>query len=189
MNAQEYISLGENRRRGSIDEDAGDYLYADYDAGNGLLVDRDPQPSLLDSVPPPPRSRVPQAPKRTSPNYNPYNDFRRPGGGGQAAGLQGRDACKSGAKTVAHEDQCDLYYECYEGQGFLTSCPNGLVYGGEGRFGLIGMCDYPHNVNCVGREGRSKFSASIIHNIAIIFVSMNCIQLHVGLHCCETFTS
>ena len=40
VNAQEYISLGENRRRGSIDEDAGDYLYADYDAGNGLLVDR-----------------------------------------------------------------------------------------------------------------------------------------------------
>ena len=57
---------------------------------------------------------------------------------------------------MAHEDQCDLYYECYEGQGFLTSCPNGLVYGGEGRFGLIGNCDYPHNVNCQAREGRSK---------------------------------
>ena len=150
MNAQEYISLGENRRRGSIDEDAGDYIYADYDANNGIL-DREPSPPI--DVAPPPRSRVPQAPKRTSPNFNPYNEFRRPSG----AGLQGRDACKSGAKSVAHEDTCDLYYECYEGQGFLTSCPNGLVYGGEGRFGLIGLCDYPHNVNCAGREGRSKF--------------------------------
>jgi len=148
VNAQEYISLGENRRRGSIDEDAGDYIYADYDANNGIL-DREPSPPI--DVAPPPRSRVPQAPKRTSPNFNPYNEFRRPSG----AGLQGRDACKSGAKSVAHEDTCDLYYECYEGQGFLTSCPNGLVYGGEGRFGLIGLCDYPHNVNCAGREGRN----------------------------------
>jgi len=68
----------------------------------------------------------------------------------------GKDACKSGAKTVGHESQCDLYYECYEGQGFLTSCPNGLVYNNDGRFGLIGLCDYPHNVGCQGREERSE---------------------------------
>jgi len=145
VNAQEY--LGENRRRGSVDEDIGDYIYADYDAGNGLLEREPERPGPL-SVDPP-RSRIPQLPKRTNPN--PYQDFRRP----SSSGLQGRDACKSGAKSVAHEDQCDLYYECYEGQGFLTSCPNGLVYGGEGRFGLIGMCDYPHNVNCQGRDGKN----------------------------------
>ena len=144
--------LSENRRRGSVDEDTlGDYIYSDYDTGNGLL-DREPDfgPGPL-PVDPPPRVRVPQTPKRT----NSYNDYRRPNNGG-GLGLRGRDACQSGAKTVGHEDQCDLYYECYEGQGFLTSCPNGLNYGGEGRFGLLGNCDYPHNVNCQGREGRSK---------------------------------
>ena len=145
---QEYI--GENRRRGSVDEDIGDYIYADYDAGNGLLEREPERPGPLPVDPP--RSRIPQLPKRNN-NPNPYQDFRRPSNSGL---LQGRDACKSGAKSVAHEDQCDLYYECYEGQGFLTSCPNGLVYGGEGRFGLIGMCDYPHNVNCQGRDGKSK---------------------------------
>ncbi len=156
----------ENRRRGSVDDDTlGDYIYADYDAGNGLL-DREPErdfgPGPLSEIrepeygPPPNRERVrvPQPPKRT----NSYNDFRsRPGSNnGGGLGLRGRDACQSGAKTVGHEEQCDLYYECYEGQGFLTSCPNGLMYGGEGRFGLLGNCDYPHNVNCQGREGKSK---------------------------------
>ena len=151
----------ENRRRGSVDEDTlGDYIYADYDASNGLL-DREPErdygpPPLAEQEVyerPPSRVRVPQPPKRT----NSYNDFRsRPSNNGGGLGLRGRDACQSGAKTVGHEDQCDLYYECYEGQGFLTSCPNGLMYGGENNFGLLGKCDYPHNVNCQGREGKSK---------------------------------
>lgn len=141
-----------------MDEDAfGDYIYADYDTGNGLL-DRE-QPQLVAERPEPPRSRLPPPPPRPSFDRRPGpnsgggpSNFRR----GSSSLLQGRDACQSGAKSVAHEDQCDLYYECYEGQGFLTSCPNGLVYGGEGRFGLIGNCDYPHNVNCQAREGRSK---------------------------------
>jgi len=150
----------ENRRRGSVDEDTlGDYIYADYDASNGLL-DREPErdygpPPLAEQEVyerPPSRVRVPQPPKRT----NSYNDFRsRPSNNGGGLGLRGRDACQSGAKTVGHEDQCDLYYECYEGQGFLTSCPNGLMYGGENNFGLLGKCDYPHNVNCQGREGKN----------------------------------
>jgi len=142
----------ENRRRGSVDEDIGDYIYADYDVSNGVL-EREPSPlqnrEPLQELPPPARNRI--QPKRPS-VQNPYNnEFRRP----SSSLLQGRDACQSGAKTVAHEESCDLYYECYEGQGFLTQCPNGLVYGGEGRFGLIGNCDYPHNVNCAGREGRN----------------------------------
>jgi len=147
VSAQEYT---ENRRRGSFDEDTlgGDYIYADYDAGNGLL---EREPISLPVEPQPPRNRLPpRRPERPEPN--PYEQsFRRP----SSSFLQGRDACQSGAKSVAHEDACDLYYECYEGQGFLTSCPNGLVYGGEGRFGLIGNCDYPHNVNCQGREKRN----------------------------------
>merc|ERR1712172_429505 len=112
----------ENRRRGSVDDDTlGDYIYADYDAGNGLLdrePDRDYGPVPLAEKEqyerPPSRVRVPQPPKRT----NSYNDFRsRPSNNGGGLGLRGRDACQSGAKTVGHEDQCDLYYECYEGQG------------------------------------------------------------------------
>ena len=155
-----------------MDEDTlGDYIYADYDAGNGLLdgplLSDNREPERQEYGPPPSRVRVPQPPKRPQTSYQ---DFRsRPGGNnGGGLGLRGRDACQSGAKTVGHEEQCDLYYECYEGQGFLTSCPNGLMYGGEGRFGLLGNCDYPHNVNCQGREGKSKPNNSWILSMIII---------------------
>ena len=75
-----------------------------------------------------------------------------------APGPTGADGCRSGVKTAAHESQCDLYYECYGDQVFSSSCPNGLMYNGGGAFGLLGPCDYPHNVDCTGREGRSKLS-------------------------------
>merc|ERR1711862_241766 len=72
---QEYI--GENRRRGSVDEDIVDYIYADYDAGNGLLEREPERPGPLPVDPP--RSRIPQLPKR---NNNPKS--RNPGrNGGQ----------------------------------------------------------------------------------------------------------
>jgi len=145
--------IQENRRRGSVDEDADEYIYQDYDVGNGLGG-----VSIVD--PPPPRARVPPRKPFPSNNYN-YNQPPR----GSQQNLVGKEACKSGAKTVGHESSCDLYYECYEGQGFLTSCPNGLVYATDGRFGLIGVCDYPHNVGCQGREERSKFFLffSVLH--------------------------
>eukprot|EP00090_Calanus_glacialis_P032592 TRINITY_DN53_c0_g1_i1.p1 TRINITY_DN53_c0_g1~~TRINITY_DN53_c0_g1_i1.p1 ORF type:complete len:369 (-),score=59.62 TRINITY_DN53_c0_g1_i1:77-1183(-) len=138
--------IQENRRRGSVDEDADEYIYQDYDVGNGIgpVVD-------------PPRGRVPQTMTQrkqysnsNSNNYN-YNQPARP----SQQNLMGKEACKSGAKTVGHESSCDLYYECYEGQGFITSCPSGLVYNNDGRFGLIGVCDYPFNINCQGREERN----------------------------------
>merc|ERR1712115_127354 len=151
VSAQDYADSGyENRRRGSVDEDAGNYEY-DYAPDNGLGptvelgqgIRREP-----DSRPPP--SRLAPAPKRQSfkprPNDNGYRPRNRP-----PTGLVGKGSCKSGAKSVGHESACDLYYDCYEGQGFLQSCPNGLVYAGDGRFGLVGECDYPHNVNCQGR--------------------------------------
>merc|ERR1711971_686970 len=135
--------IQENRRRGSVDEDTEEYIYQDYDVGNGI----GPGVSIVD----PPRGRVPQRkPFSNSNSYN-YNQPPRP----SQQNLIGKEACKSGAKTVGHESQCDLYYECYEGQGFITSCPNGLVYNNDGRFGLIGVCDYPHNVGCQGREERN----------------------------------
>jgi len=139
--------IQENRRRGSVDEDADgdDYIYRDYDVGNGI--------GAPVSVVEPPR-RIPQTltqrKQYSNQNQNNYNTPQR-----QNLNLIGKEACKSGAKTVGHESLCDLYYECYEGQGFLTSCPNGLVYNNDGRFGLIGVCDYPHNIGCQAREERN----------------------------------
>merc|ERR1712210_258256 len=133
---------------GSVDEDAGNYEY-DYAPDNGLGptvelgqgIRREPE-----SRPPP--SRLAPAPKRQSFKPRPNtNDGYRPRNRAPT-GLIGKESCKSGAKSVGHESACDLYYDCYEGQGFLQSCPNGLVFGGDGRFGLVGECDYPHNVNC-----------------------------------------
>merc|ERR1711923_231925 len=137
----------ENRRRGSVDEDADDYIYQDYDIGNSI---KGPV-----NIVEPPRGRIPSLTQRkqyaNGNGYNNYNQGPRP----SSQNLIGKEACKSGAKTVGHESSCDLYYECYEGQGFLTSCPNGLVYSNNGNFWLIGVCDYPHNVDCRGREERN----------------------------------
>jgi len=145
-------SYQENRRRAYVDEDASEYIYDDYELPNSL--DRDSVPSVpLSSLDPPRDRRPPVLPKR---NPNPYNfksDLRRPGNGG--LGPVGAEGCRSGVKTAAHESQCDLYYECYGDQGFIQTCPNGLMYNGGGAFGLLGPCDYPHNVNCYEREGRN----------------------------------
>merc|ERR1711971_593611 len=122
--------IQENRRRGSVDEDTEEYIYQDYDVGNGI----GPGVSIVD----PPRGRVPQRKPFSNSNSNNYNYNQPPRPSQQ--NLIGKEACKSGAKTVGHESQCDLYYECYEGQGFITSCPNGLVY---------------NNVGCQGREERN----------------------------------
>merc|ERR1712088_1111031 len=113
VSAQDYADSGyENRRRGSVDEDAGNYEY-DYAPDNGLGptvelgqgIRREPE-----SRPPP--SRLAPAPKRQSFKPRPNtNDGYRPRNRG----------------------------------------PTGLVFGGDGRFGLVGECDYPHNVNCQGR--------------------------------------
>jgi len=143
----------ENRRRAYVDEDTSEYIYDDYELGNSL--DRDTLQSA--ALPPqePPRGRPPPPlPKRNPNPYNFKNDLRRPGLKG-GRGPSGPDGCRSGAKDVAHESQCDLYYECFGDQGFIQACPNGLMYNGGGAFGLLGPCDYPHNVNCYEREGRN----------------------------------
>merc|ERR1711910_176858 len=140
----------ENRRRAYVDEDTSDYVYDDYELGNSL--DRDTLQAVpLSPLDPPPRARPP--PKRNQNPYNFKNDLRRPQKGGPAP--SGPDGCRSRAKNVAHESQCDLYYECFGDQGFIQTCPNGLMYNGGGAFGLLGPCDYPHNVNCYDREGRN----------------------------------
>lgn len=69
--------------------------------------------------------------------------------------------CRSKTRSIAHEKYCDLYYHttgCDDGQSLLRSCPNGLLFKHDGRPGLIGVCDYPHNVDCNGKEKHSKLS-------------------------------
>ena len=69
-------------------------------------------------------------------------------GGDGGFGYNYRD-CK--VRTLPHEEYCDVYYyqtSCNDGKAILRSCPNGLVYTGNGRNGLIGVCDYPHRADC-----------------------------------------
>lgn len=72
------------------------------------------------------------------------------------------DPCKSKTRTSAHEDQCDAYYECYDGQPVVQYCPNGLVYHGKSNRGLFGVCDYDFNVDCTTRPQRGKNHGSLI---------------------------
>ena len=67
--------------------------------------------------------------------------------------------CKAKERTLPHEKYCDHFYQlngCDDDQAILRACPNGLVYTGNGRHGLIGVCDYPHRADCNGRERHSK---------------------------------
>jgi hypothetical protein len=71
--------------------------------------------------------------------------------------------CKSRDLTLPHEKYCDHYYQrngCGAGgsdsQAILRSCPNGLLYTGNGRQGLMGVCDYPHRVDCSAGERHSE---------------------------------
>ena len=139
---------------GGFDEDA-DYDYYDNGVPPGGVPDAiapPPPPPPPAPLTPLPKKRVVQPPVQR----NPYNNQGNYGGGPPRQGLVGKEACKSGIKSVAHETACDLFYECYGDQGFLQSCPNGLVYVNDGRFGLVGNCDYPHNENCLNRPERSK---------------------------------
>ena len=69
-------------------------------------------------------------------------------------------ACR--CRTVPHPDYADVYFEernCTSGSGRLVkACPNGLVYTGNGRNGLVSVCDYPHRASwSFGRERHSEF--------------------------------
>ncbi len=69
--------------------------------------------------------------------------------------------CKAKERTLPHEKYCDLFYQLNgctgsDDQAIQRSCPNGLIYTGNGRHGLIGVCDYPHRADCNGKEHYSK---------------------------------
>ena len=77
--------------------------------------------------------------------------------------------CKPKYRTLPHEKYCDVYFEqsgcegqTEKSQAILRACPNGLVYTGNGRNGLIGVCDYPHRAECNGKERHSKLTFFIL---------------------------
>ena len=68
---------------------------------------------------------------------------------GQArAGPNAQQLCKNGKRTMfPHEEYCDYYYECVNGEAIVQTCPNGLAFAGQQK-GLASNCDYPHRVGC-----------------------------------------
>ncbi len=115
-----------------------------------------------DFSPPPSRGRDRDRPvigPRQRPNSLGGGGGGHGGGPGPLSALLNSD-CRAKTRTIPHEKYCDLYYHatgCDDGQSLLRSCPNGLLYTGGGRHGLIGVCDYPHNVECPpGKERHSK---------------------------------
>lgn len=60
-------------------------------------------------------------------------------------------------RTAPHPDYADVFFEernCTSSSGrLIKACPNGLVYTGNGRNGLVSVCDYPHRASwSFGRE-------------------------------------
>ncbi|XP_059094159.1 chitin-binding domain protein cbd-1-like isoform X1 [Tigriopus californicus] len=85
----------------------------------------------------------------------------RPNGFTNNSPLSAVSDCRSKTRHRPHEKYCDLYYHttgCDDGQALLRSCPNGLVFTGTGRPGLMGVCDYPHNVECQGTKHNPRIS-------------------------------
>lgn len=128
-------------RRANIPYDA----YDDYDDDHGFDV-VDPAAGGVGPPPVGPNRRRFSVPPQAKP-------------GGKNNFLPYPSDCRTKTKTLPHEKFCDLYYTttgCDDSQALLRSCPNGLLYTGSGRFGLIGVCDYPHNVHCGDKERHSK---------------------------------
>jgi len=122
-----------------------------------------------------PAAPAPQAQERAYLDYNDYDDYSPQVAPAASAttGERGRSPpkqsgpslnqysyqtdCKTRERTLPHEKYCDHFYQLNgcsgsDDQAILRSCPNGLVYTGTGRNGLIGVCDYPHRSECSGAE-------------------------------------
>ena len=64
------------------------------------------------------------------------------------AGPNAQQLCKTGKRSLfPHEEYCDYYYECVNGEAIVQTCPNGLAFAGQQK-GLSNNCDYPHRVGC-----------------------------------------
>ncbi|GIY86238.1 hypothetical protein CDAR_123621 [Caerostris darwini] len=58
--------------------------------------------------------------------------------------------CPNKSGFYADPEQCDLYYECRNGQPKEKLCKDGLVFNDNNP--LYGRCDFPFVVNCGKRE-------------------------------------
>ena len=151
----EEVKLGSSNRR-NFDDD----ILETYDYTYDTVRDSASPPSDLPIAPPEPaRRRLP--PRK--PAFNPNSLFREPPQ--RVSAVAGPEGCKSRARTVPHESSCDMYYQCFEGQSLLQRCPNGLMYKSNGRAGLVGVCDYPHNVQCNG--DRSEYRQHHAHCLQV----------------------
>ncbi|XP_059481404.1 chondroitin proteoglycan-2-like [Neocloeon triangulifer] len=56
--------------------------------------------------------------------------------------------CKEPRGQFAHPDQCNKFYNCWDGFVAEQSCPGELVFSDQGAF-----CDYRDNVDCSSRGG------------------------------------
>jgi len=69
--------------------------------------------------------------------------------------------CK--CRTKASKEFADVYIEernCTSGYNqMLKACPNGLVYTGNGRSGLVSVCDYPHRA--VWADNRVRYNPPV----------------------------
>lgn len=72
-----------------------------------------------------------------------------------AAALAGDFECPNQKnRKYAHEEFCDTYWDCREGEAIESVCPDGLVFDSTRRKNLD-PCDNPYNVDC---EDLVKFS-------------------------------
>lgn len=110
------------------------YDYTDYEDYSPQVV-----PAAAEIATSGERGRLP--PKQSGPSINSYY----------------QTDCKARERTLPHEKYCDHFYQLNgcsgsDDQAILRACPNGLTYTGNGRSGLIGVCDYPHRAECIGSE-------------------------------------
>merc|ERR1712110_129573 len=110
------------------------YDYTDYEDYSPQVV-----PAAAEIATSGERGRLP--PKQSGPSINSYY----------------QTDCKARERTLPHEKYCDHFYQLNgcsgsDDQAILRACPNGLTYTGNGRSGLIGVCDYPHRAECVSSE-------------------------------------
>lgn len=61
--------------------------------------------------------------------------------------------CKKPDGLFPHDQYCDYYYDCQDGEAVLQACPNGLAFAGKKK-GLLENCDYPHKVGCPDEDNR-----------------------------------
>ncbi|XP_003745290.1 protein obstructor-E [Galendromus occidentalis] len=61
--------------------------------------------------------------------------------------------CKKPDGLFPHDQYCDYYFDCQNGEAILQACPNGLAFAGKKK-GLLENCDYPHKVGCPDEDNR-----------------------------------